>query len=119
MRSVPMLNPGFGRFKLVEGTIFLYQAVGTGGSINAKDFLAHVDASHRRIWADDHCLIYELIGDERGSAKEARPHGESSQALRSGPGQMEPRPPSRRLRARRDDLDVDGKGIGRCFLTSW
>jgi hypothetical protein len=30
-----------------------------------EDFRQHVDARYRRIWADDHCLIYELAEDRQ------------------------------------------------------
>jgi hypothetical protein len=60
------------------GSFLLVPSSAYGWLDQRKDFLRHVDANYRRIWADDHCLIYELIRDERGSTQEARSHAGSS-----------------------------------------
>jgi hypothetical protein len=70
--SLAKLQAGGGNFLLVPSSAYRWLD-------QRKDVLRHVDANYRRIWADDHCLIYELTGDERKSTKEARSHARISE----------------------------------------
>jgi Sulfotransferase family len=75
----PDAESGLRTLQASGGNYLLVPSSGYQWLNRRKDFLRHVDANFRRIWADDHCLIYELIGDERESTKEARSHAGSSQ----------------------------------------